>query len=109
MAFTDSARDQFLGIVPDDPTTPTVPLHLQAIVDAIESQVVLKAPDWNFADTFIVPYTNGMLLFVEDPGALYLRLAGSWFKVFPTNFSGDGNPPSSLGVDGDLYFRTTPP
>lgn len=107
MAFTDSDRKQFLAIVPDDPATPTVPAHLQAIVDAIEEHVVLHAADWSAADTNLTPYKNGMLVFVENPGALYLRLGGAWLKVYPTNYTGTGDPSPSLGVDGDLYFKTT--
>lgn len=106
MAFTDSERSQFTGIVPDDPASPTVPAHLQDIVDAIETQVVLKAADWSFADTFIAPYVNGMLLAVESEGALYYRTGGAWQKIYPTNFTGTGTPSGSLGDNGDLYFQT---
>lgn len=107
MAFSDSARKQFTAVVPDNPAAPTVPAHLQAIVDAIEEHVVLYASDWSYADTFIAPYTNGMLLFVNNPGALYLRLGGSWLKVYPTHFTGTGAPSPDLGADGDLYFQTS--
>lgn len=106
MPFTDSARKQFPAVVPDDPAQPTVPAHLQAIVDAIEEHVILYADDWSYADTFIAPYTNGMLLFVADPEALYLRLGGAWVKVYPTSFTGTGPPDPTLGADGDLYFQT---
>jgi hypothetical protein len=108
MAFTNSERGQFVAIVPDNPATPTVPAHLQDIVDAVEEQVILKATDWAWADTFIAPYTNGMVIFVESEGALFLRVGGAWRKLSPTNYSGTTTPSPALGADGDLYFLTTP-
>jgi hypothetical protein len=107
MPFVDSARKQFTGVVPTGPTTPDVPPHLQGIIDAIEEHVVLYATDWADADTNLAPYTNGMVLVVADPGALYLRLMGVWKKLYPTNLSGTGDPAGDLGDDGDLYFQTT--
>lgn len=108
MAFTNSARDQFVAVVPDNPATPTVPAHLQAIVDAIETQVVLKAADWSFADTFIAPYVDGMLLSIASPAGLYYRVDGAWEKIWPVNLTGTGDPAPGLGDDGDLYFKTAP-
>lgn len=107
MAFTDSARSQFTAIVPDNPATPTVPAHLQDIVDAIEARVVLRADDWSDADTNIAPYQDGMLLYVANIGALFLRVNGAWVKLYPTNYTGTGAPDPALGADGDLYFQTS--
>lgn len=106
MPFTDSDRKQFTAVVPTDPTSPTVPAHLQTIVDALESHVVLRAEDWSFADTFIAPYENGMILYVEDIDSLFLRAGGAWLKLHPTNYNGTAEPDSGLGADGDLYFQT---
>lgn len=106
MAFTDSARSQFTAIVPDNPATPTVPAHLQSIVDAIESQVVLRAADWSDADTNIAPYEDGMILFVASEGELLFRISSAWKKLSPTNYTGTADPDPGLGADGDLYFQT---
>lgn len=107
MAFTNSARDQFTAIVPDNPASPTVPAHLQSIVDAIESQVVLRAADWSDADTNIAPYEDGMILFVASEGELLFRISSSWKKLSPTSYTGNESPDPSLGSDGDLYFQTS--
>jgi len=110
MPFTDSQRKQFASVVPTDPTTPTVPAHLQDIVDAIEAQTVLRADDWSDADTFIAPYSDGMLLYVVDIASLFLRLGGAWTKVYPKTYTGTALPVGGLGVgaaDGDLYFQTS--
>jgi hypothetical protein len=107
MPFTDSTRKQFSQVVPTDPTTPTIPAHLQALVDEIEEKVVLVASDWSYANTFIAPYVDGMVLFVDDIGSLFLRVSGEWQKMHPTSFTGTGNPAAGLGDDGDLYFKTT--
>jgi len=110
MAFTDSDRKQFLAIVPPATQTPTVPAHLQDIVDAIEERVVLFADDWSDADTNITPYTDGMLLYVADVAALFLRLGAAWTKVYPKSYTGTTLPTGDLGVgaaDGDLYFKTS--
>lgn len=106
MAFTDSARKQFTAVVPDGPQQPTVPAHLQGIIDAVESQVVLKAATWVAADTDIAPYTDGMLLYVAEDSALYFRVGAAWSKLYPTSLSGTNAPDPALGSDGDLYFQT---
>ena len=106
MPFTNSAREQFQAIVPDNPATPTVPAHLQAIIDAIETHTVLRADDWAWADTFIAPYADGMVVYIEDIDELHLRVAGAWRKLHPNTYTGTGEPSNGLGADGDLYFQT---
>lgn len=105
MAFSDSARDQFPAIIPDDPATPTVPAHLQTIIDAVEAQVVLRADTWSWANTFLTPFEDGMLLYVEDVDELWARVDGEWRKLYPTTYTGTATPSDSLGADGDLYFQ----
>ncbi len=107
MPFVDSARKQFPAVIPTDPTTPTVPAHLTTIINAIEEQVVLYATDWSYADTFIAPYQNGMLIYINADEELHLRLGGAWMKIYPTNYTGTGTPSGALGSDGDLYFQTS--
>ena len=106
MPFTDSARKQFPSIVPTNPTTPTIPIHLQGIVDAVEARVVLRAADWGYANTFLAPFQDGMMIYIEDIDELHLRVAGVFKKIYPTNYTGTGVPASALGADGDLYFQT---
>lgn len=106
MAFTNSDRQQFIGIVPDDPAIPTVPAHLQVIVDAIEPQVVLRAADWADANTNLAPFEDGMVLFKEDDDSLHLRAGAAWVKLHPKQYTGTGEPSPALGDDGDLYFQT---
>lgn len=106
MPFTDSARKQFPSIVPTNPTTPTIPIHLQGIVDAVEARVVLRAADFAYANTFLAPFEDGMLLYIVSLGEIHLRVAGAWKKISPTSYTGTGVPASALGADGDLYFQT---
>jgi hypothetical protein len=106
MPFSDSARKQFQAIVPDNPASPTVPAHLQGIVDAIEGRTVLRASTWSWANTFIAPFSDGMLVYIEDVDELHLRRNGAWVKIHPTSYSGTGEPSPSLGANGDLYFMT---
>ena len=107
MPFTSSERGQFVDVVPTGPTTPTVPAHLQGLVDAIETHTNMRVATWDDAATFIAPYSPGMVLFVEEEEALFLRLTDRWEKLHPKNYTGTGTPPPELGDDGDLYVQTS--
>lgn len=106
MPFTDSARGQFSQIVPTDPTAPTVPAHLQNIVDQIEGQTVLRVADEAERDGGLTPLENGMIVYVSSINALFLRVNGVWQKMHPTHLTGTGTPSDVVGDDGDLYFQT---
>lgn len=108
MAFSDSRRRQIEAGIPPVTETPTVPAHLQGLVDKIEEHLVLRAPSWDWAEVYLVPYIDGMLLYIEDQGTLNLRREGAWYKIWPWSYNGVEPPPDSLGTDGDLYFQTVP-
>lgn len=106
MAFGDSARKQVVAVIPAVTEEPTVPAHLQLLLDGFEARLVLRAEDWSWADAFIAPYEDGMLVFIEDVQELHFRVGTAWVKLFPTTYTGTTEPGSGLGADGDLYFMT---
>lgn len=108
MAFTDSERKQVQGVIPPVSEVPTVPAHLQQLLDGFESRLVLRAQDWAWADAFVAPYEDGMLLHVQDVNELLFRVSGGWVKLYPTTYTGTAEPSPDLGADGDLYFLTEP-
>jgi hypothetical protein len=106
MSFADSQRRQVEGAVPPISEDPTVPAHLQNLLDLLEPRLVLRAADWGWAETYLTPYEDGMLLHVVDEGSIHLRIDGVWTKLYPTTFVGSADPDPSFGSDGDTYFQT---
>lgn len=81
---------------------------IETLVKQIEKAVVMVFDtSTQMAQRIPVP-TEGMVAWVKDANTLYVHDGSSWVQVYPVSpriYSGSVLPSSSLGKDGDIYFR----
>jgi len=111
MPFNDSTRGVIQDVLADDTEDADYPVQIAAIVNAIEPNLVLKAPTLTTANATLGPFVDGMLLLTTTaPKEAYFRDSTStsppnWRKIWPTYYAGTAAPTAGTGVNGDVYFQ----
>lgn len=81
---------------------------IEKLVKEIEKTVVMVFDtSAQMAQRVPVP-TEGMVAWVKDANVLYVHTGSAWAQVYPVTpriYSGSALPDSSLGNNGDIYFR----
>lgn len=104
MPYTNSAKGQLTGIVPQGGNAPAVVADLQQIVDKVEPRLVLRAASVAAANASLGTLEDGMFLeTTAAPFEFHSRQAGAWVKIWPTNYSGTAAPVAANFVVGDTY------
>ena len=119
MPTGDSALGQLIDIVPVGTDSPTVPAHLQGIVDAIERQLVLRVATSGASvqasfDTVIPSGSqqNGMLgvILAGTYAGMYFRVAGTWVRIYGNDMIRivTSDPAPGDGQEGSITIKVDP-